>query len=166
MKFQAAIEIRGVNPYVHISAARASAVKDGWRKPLPVLMRINGEPETPWRTCMMPAGDGSFYLYLHGPSRKHSRTQVGDRVIVEIVCDSSYRGGPARLPKWFASALAKTPKAKKAWAVLTPSRKKEVVRYLSSLKSPETKARNLAKAMQALRGSETRFMGRTWKQGK
>jgi hypothetical protein len=62
--FTAVIKIRGVNPFILVSAARANAVKPGWRKPLPVLMRINGKPAEAWRVNMMPVGDGSFYLYL------------------------------------------------------------------------------------------------------
>ena len=42
--FFAVIEIRGVNPFISVSAARARALKPGWRKPLPVLVRINRKP--------------------------------------------------------------------------------------------------------------------------
>ena len=89
--FAAAIKMRGVNPFILVSARRASAIKPGWRKPLPVLVRINGEPAEAWRINMMPAGDGSFYLYLHGDIRKASGTAVGDRVRVEIDFDASYK---------------------------------------------------------------------------
>ena len=82
--FTAVIKIRGVNPFILVSTLRASAIKPGWRKPLPVLVRINGKPEKAWRINMMPVGDGSFYLYLHGDIRKASGTAVGDRVRVEI----------------------------------------------------------------------------------
>ena len=92
--FSAIIKIRAVNPFVLVSASRAKAIKPGWRKPLPVLVRINGEPKNAWRVNMMPAGNGSFYLYLHGDVRKASGTAVGDRVRVEIDFDTSYRNGP------------------------------------------------------------------------
>ena len=78
--FTAVIKIRGVNPFILVSGARANAVKPGWRKPLPVLMRINGKPAEAWRVNMMPVGDGSFYLYLQGDVRKASGAVVGDRV--------------------------------------------------------------------------------------
>src|SRR5436853_5166 len=56
---------------------------------------------------MMPVGDGSFYLYLHGDVRKASGTKVGDRVRVEAGFDSKYRNGPQHpVPSWFRSALA------------------------------------------------------------
>jgi Domain of unknown function (DUF1905) len=89
--FNAVIKVRGVNPFVSVSGFRANALRAGWRKPLPVLVRINGKPANACRTNMMPVGDGSFYLYLHGEIRKASGTTVGDRVRVEIDFDASYR---------------------------------------------------------------------------
>jgi bacteriocin resistance YdeI/OmpD-like protein len=148
--FSAIVKIRGINPFVVVSAARANAVKSGWRKPLPVLV---------------PAGDGSFYLYLHGDLRKASGTSVGDRVRVEIEFDAKYRGGPQPMPKWFKEALAANPRAKQSWTALTASRKKEVLRYLSRLRSEEARNRNLAKVLQMLAGKSGRFMARSWKDG-
>ncbi len=164
--FTATIQIRGINPYVLVSARRANAIQPGWRKPLPVCVRINGKPEKPWRINMMPAGDGSFYLYLHGNVRKASATTVGDRVRVEIAFDASYRSGPPqRLPAWFKRALTANPKAVQNWKALTPSRKKEILRYLSALKSPEARSRNLSKVLRMLAGETGRFMARDWKDG-
>lgn len=167
MRFREEIKIRGINPYVHVDAKLASRLKENWRKPLPVLVRINGEPKEPWRINMMPAGDGSFYLYLRDPVRKASRTKVGDRVTIQLSFDNTYRGGPEHgLPRWFHTALKGNPAARNAWSALVPSRKKEILRYFISLKSPEAKARNLKRAMEALSGSEVRFMARPWKGGK
>jgi hypothetical protein len=115
---------------------------------------------------MMPSGDGTFYLYLHGDIRKASGTKVGDRVQVEVSFDAKYRNGPLhRTPAWFKKALLEHQTAMKHWQVLSPSRKKETLRYFSRLKSPETRARNLEKALRALSGNKGRFMGRTWTQG-
>jgi len=164
--FTAVIEIRGINPFILVSALRAKAVKPGWRKPLPALVRLNGKPAKAWRINMMPAGDGSFYLYLRGDLRKASGTAVGDRVRVEIEFDPGYRSGPERpMPRWFQQALAGNPQARKNWAALTPSRKKEILRYFAALKSAEARARNLARALHALSGESGRFMARTWRDG-
>jgi hypothetical protein len=114
----------------------------------------------------MPAGDGNFYLYLHGTVRKASGTGVGDRVRIELAFDDSYRNGPMHpMPTWFKAALGKDAKAARAWKALTPSRQKEILRYLASLKSAEAKQRNLAKAMRVLGGKPERFMARSWKDG-
>lgn len=167
IRFEAVIRIRGINPYLLVSAMLASELKQGWRRPLPVQVRVNGQPHKPWRINMMPAGDGNFYLYLHESVRVASRSKVGDRVTIELSFDDSYRGGPSHpVPRILSVALAANPNAKQAWKALSPSRKKEVLRYFASLKSPDAKARNLSKLIEALSGGAVRFMGRTWIHGK
>src|SRR5580704_13073583 len=94
LSLTAAIELVGVNPYVLVSAAQVTLLKPEWRRPMPVLVRINGEPKAPWRTNMMPNGRGDFLLYLHGAMRDHSGTKVGDLVTIELAFDESYRNGP------------------------------------------------------------------------
>src|SRR2546422_6671985 len=95
LRFSSVVKIRdSINPYILVTTAQAKSLKPGWRKPLPVLVRINGKPAEPWRINMMPVGDGSFYLYLHGDVRRASGTKVGDRVRVEVGFDARYRNGP------------------------------------------------------------------------
>ena len=164
--FKATIKIRGINPFIEVSAAHAAAIKPNWRKPLPVLIRINRVPKEPHRINMMPVGDGRFYLYLNGVIRAQAGVTVGDRVSVEIAFDPAYRNGPQHpVPRWFKAALAESPDALHNWEKLTPSRKKEVLRYFASLKSPEAHARNLARAISMLSGVTGRFMARTWTNG-
>jgi hypothetical protein len=166
LRFTAVIAINNINPYVEVDAKRAEALKPGWRKPMPVCVRINGIPEKAWRINMMPMGDGSFYLYLHGSVRKASGTGVGDRVKVEIAFDEEYRSGPQHpMPPWFRAALKTEPRARKSWDALIPSRKKEMLRHLDRLISQAAKERNLAKAMHVLSGKPGRFMARSWKDG-
>src|SRR5260221_8351476 len=157
--FTAVIKIRDANPYVFVSAVRANALKPGWRKPLPVLVRINRKPANAWRINMMPVGNGGFYLYLHGDVRKASGTAVGDRVRVEIDFDASYRNGPQHpMPQWFKQALIGNLQAMMNWKALAPSRKKEILRHFSVLKSPDARARNLSKALHVLSGEMRRIL--------
>jgi hypothetical protein len=67
--------MNGVNPFVRVSALHAVRLKPNWRRPLPVYVRVNGRPKPAWRINLMPIGDGSFYLYLHGDVRKASGTR-------------------------------------------------------------------------------------------
>ncbi|KAA6457833.1 DUF1905 domain-containing protein [Acidobacteria bacterium AB60] len=165
--FKATISIRGINPFVLVSATHAAALKPGWRKPLPALVRINGLPTgAPHRINLMPAGDGTFYLYLNGIIRTQASVSVGDRVSVEIQFDPAYRNGPQHpMPRWFKQALDQNPPARSNWMRLPPSRQKEVLRYLAQLKSAEARARNLDRALSVLSGIEGRFMARTWTNG-
>jgi hypothetical protein len=164
--FTALINIRNGNPYILVSAARADTIKSGWRKPIPVLVRVNGKPDRQCRSNMMPVGNGGFYLYLHGNIRRASQASVGDRVRIEIHFDTNYRNGPQHsMPIWFRRGLMANRQAKKNWLALTPSRKKEVLRYFSRLKSPAARDRNLAGALHVLSGAAGRFMGRKWSDG-
>ena len=162
--FLATITLFNGNPFVPVSAARATVIKPEWRKPLPVLVRINGEPkEKAWRINMMPIGNGDFYLYLHGDVRRASNTRVGDKVRVEIQFDAAYRNGPMHpMPSWFRLPLSRNTRAKRGWDALIPSRKKEILRYFSWLKSSEARSRNVSRALHVLAGKGGRFMGRAW----
>src|SRR5437868_668873 len=127
MKFDARMEIYNGNPYVLVSNKRALALQKGWRKPMPVLVQINGQPKPAWHINMIPIGDGSFYLYLHGDVRKASGTKVGDNVQVNVSFDADYKNGPMHpMPPWFRKPLEANPKALKAWDALIPSRQKEI----------------------------------------
>src|SRR5215469_14528694 len=95
VRFRSVIEINKINPYVLVSARNVARIRKGWRKPLPVRVRLNGKPGKAWRINLMPIGEGSFYLYLHGDIRKASDTKVGDAVTVELEFDEEYRSGPA-----------------------------------------------------------------------
>jgi Bacteriocin-protection, YdeI or OmpD-Associated/Domain of unknown function (DUF1905) len=164
--FGATIRIRDINPYVLVNAVQARIIKSGWRKPMPVRVRVNGKPERQWRINMMPVGNGAFYLYLHAAVRMASQTSVGDRVQIEVEFDSSYRNGPQHsMPVWFRRELMANAKAKENWLGLTPSRRKEILRNFARLKSAEARARNLAGAMHVLSGAAGRFMARAWADG-
>lgn len=160
LRFRATMKIAGVNPYVLVNGARARKLKPRWRKPMPVRVRVNGEPKAqPWRINMMPTGKGSFYLYLHGAVRKASRTGVGDRVTVEVTFDKKYRGGPAPMPAWFRLALRVNPTALAGWKSRTPSRQKKILRYLMNVKTPEARARNVERAVRLLAGKRVKLAG-------
>jgi hypothetical protein len=48
LRFTARMKIHSVNPYILVSAKHAAELKPGWRKPMPVLVQINGKLEEPW----------------------------------------------------------------------------------------------------------------------
>ena len=167
LRFRAPIAIRGINPYVTVSAARAARLKPDWRGPMPVLVQVNGMPDPPWRINLMPAGDGSFCLYLHEKVRRASAAKVTDVVRIALDFDAAYRGGPADpMPRWFNSALNRHPAAKQGWLALPPSRQKEILRTFGRLKTAEARDRNLEKALHVLAGGKARFMARSWNGGR
>lgn len=166
LHFTATIEIYNGNPYVHVSEEQAQTLHENWIRPMPVLVQINGQPKPAWKINMMPMGDGSFYLYLHGDVRHASHTKVGDSVTVDVSFDTEYKSGPMHpMPEWFKTALAQNPTASANYEALIPSRKKEMLRYFSWLKSDEARDRNLEKAIHVLSGKPGRFLGRSWVDG-
>jgi hypothetical protein len=163
MNFKAKIRLRGINPYVRVSRARAGRIKADWKKPMPVLVRVNGKPDPAWQINMMPAGDGGFYLYLDGVVRRASNTGLGDIVDVSIMFDDAYRSGPRHdMPPEFASRLDENPLAKARWDGLSPSLRKEILRYLANLKSDAARQRNIERAIGVLSGVKDRFLARDW----
>lgn len=163
MKFTARIELRGINPYVMVSEALAHQIRPDWKRPIPVTVQVNGQPEPPARVNMMPAGHGSFLLYLDGSIRKASGTTVSDTVKVTVTFDDNYRGGPAHeMPAEFAARLDANPVAKARWDQLSPSLQKEMLRYFARLKSDAARTRNIEQALNVLNGAKDRFMARAW----
>jgi len=163
LRFRARIEIKGINPYIRVDAEQAARLKPKWRKPMPVRIQVNRKPVVPWRINLMPVGDGSFYLYLHGEVRKASGTGVGDVVSVTVAFDGDYKGGPADpMPPRFGGELKRNRAAQRGWERLPPSRQKEILRYLARLKSTEAQQRNVEKALHVLAGGKARFMARSW----
>lgn len=154
--FSAKIYIIGVNPYVLLPAAVLKSVfkeagKD--RGPIPVSGTINNHPFT--QTLVKYAG--KWRLYLNMPMRKGSGSDVGDTVVVALKHDPAERTTPVH-PK-FDAALKKNKAAKNSFEVLPPSRQKEILRYINSLKSDEAIERNITRAIGFLQGKE-RFVGR------
>ena len=70
------------------------------------------------------------------------------------------------MPAWFRIPPANSAAATRGWGALIPSRKKEILRYFSWLKSDAARARNVARAPHVLSGKEARFMGRAWAGGR
>ena len=89
-------------------------------------------------------------LYLNTPMRLAAGLEVGDQATLEVSFDPRPRAVPMH-PK-LARALAENPRAAKAFEQLTPSRQKEIKRYLAALKSEETRDRNIGKVIRHLIG--------------
>ena len=152
ISFRAKLQVLDGNPYVLISRARAEAIRPGWRRPMPVRVRVNGHPVAEaWRINMMPTGTGGFLLYLHGTVRRAAGVAPGDRLSVEIAFDAKYRRGPGRIPADLARGLRRHARAARTWAALPPSRRKEIARYIRHLKTPAARARKVADVLASLR---------------
>jgi uncharacterized protein YdeI (YjbR/CyaY-like superfamily) len=73
--------------------------------------------------------------------RRAANKDVGDRVTVDLEFDPEPRLVP--MPPMFKRALSKNPAAKAAFEAMAPSRRKEILRYLASLKTEVSLRRNV-----------------------
>ncbi len=99
---------------------------------------------------------GAWRLYLNGPMRKSAGiggNGTGDIADVELDFDPAPRVTP--IPEKFAAALKKNKIAKDEFDKLSPSRQKEILRYLGSMKTEESLARNVEKVVKHLVGEPT-----------
>lgn len=150
-KFSANVQIIDINPYVQVPDDILFKLQKAAQKvkgPIPVRGTLNGKPYL--QTVVKFRG--LWRLYLNTQMRVSSKTQVGDKVIVEIEYDPKPR--TVRIPKLFSEALAKNKTAKAAFEKLSPSRQKEINRYLASLKTEKASQQNIEKIIQFLSGKK------------
>jgi hypothetical protein len=154
--YNAKIQIIGVNPYVLVPGSILKTIHKQANKSkgtIPIRGTIDGHPFI--QTLIKYSG--KWRLYLNTPMRKAAKKDVGDKVEIEIEYDPVERIIPVH-PK-LLKALNGNKKAKEIFEKLSPSRQKEIVRYISSLKSEEARDRNIRRAIGFLSGKE-RFVGR------
>ncbi len=108
---------------------------------VPVKGTING---TPFRSTLVPVGR-RHRLYINKQMRKEARVSLGDKIEVVLEFDDQSQQFP--MPQALADALENHPKAKAKYDSYTPSRRREILTYLNSLKKPESLKRNIDKLL-------------------
>lgn len=91
---------------------------------------------------------GAYRLYLNTLMRREMGIAVGDMVQVEVAYDPAQRMPP--MPDELRAAFSQNPHAKDKWRLQPSSRRKEVLAYLNSLKSPASRKRNVDKVIRSL----------------
>jgi hypothetical protein len=146
--FSAQVDKIDINPYVEVPddilmKLQQEAGKE--KGPIPVTGRLQGKPFL----ANIVRYRGMWRLYLNAEMRQAASVDVGDQVTIRLQFDNAPRTVP--VPREFELALSKDKQAKQAFEKLAPSRQKEILRYLNSLKQPETLERNIQKVIQYLR---------------
>ena len=154
--FSAKIDKIGVNPYVLLPAEVLTNIykqagKD--KGPIAIKGTLNGHAFIQ----TLVKFSGKWRLYLNMPMRKAAGIDVGDMAHFKIEFDAKTRIIPMH-PK-LEAALKQNKEAKRAFDAFPPYKQKEVVRYISFLKSEESIDRNVKRAISFLLGKE-RFIGR------
>ena len=154
--FKAKIDIIGVNPFVLLPISVLTnlfkhAKKD--KGPIPVRGTIDGHNYI--QTLVKYSGE--WRLYINTPMLKVSKKKVGETITLQIEFDPIERTIPIH-PK-LEAALKNNKEAKQIFDSLSPSRQKEIIRYISFLKTETSVDRNVTNAILFLTG-KTRFAGR------
>ena len=155
-EFTAKLEIIGINPFVFVpenvlSAVMAQAGKD--KEPIPIRGTING---VAFQQTLVRYS-GAWRLYVNTEMLKDSPKRIGEKVRLTIAFDPADRSISPH-PK-LVEALAQNAQAKERFDALPPYQQKEIVRYISFLKTEASVERNVAKAIDFLLGNGP-FIGR------
>ena len=154
--FSAKIQIIGVNPYIQLPSTLLKHIfqKAGKDKgAIPVQLKIGGKSFIQ----NLVKYSGKWRLYLNGPMRKVAGKDVGDRIDIQIDFDPMPRITPMHLK--LKKAFKENKKAKDVFEKLSPSRQKEILRYINFLKSDESVDKNIKRAISHLAGKQS-FVGR------
>ncbi|WP_353814771.1 YdeI/OmpD-associated family protein [Agromyces sp. SYSU T00266] len=142
MQFETTMWQTGNNTGIEVPAEVVEALGGGRRAPVVVI--VNG-----YRYRSTLAVMGSRHL-IPFSSDKRAATGIsgGDPISVELELDTEPR--TVEPPEDLAAALDSTPGAREAFDRLAPSHRKAHVTAIVDAKTPETRARRIAKAVEKL----------------
>ena len=102
----------------------------------------------PLKTTLVPRGHGCHRLAIHGEIRKKLRVDTG--AIVEVALQRDEESREPALPPALTLALRQSPKAQAEFRSMTTALRRQIVRYLTSVKQQATLERRVAKFVQRL----------------
>jgi hypothetical protein len=144
VRFRATLETNGRTATgIEVPSAVVDALGAGKRPPVRVTLH-----EHTYRTTVARMG-GRFLVPVSAEVRKAAGVTAGDELDVGIELDDAPR--TVDVPTDLAAALASEPEAAQAWERLAYTHRKEWVRSVEDAKKPETRARRVAAAVDALR---------------
>ena len=144
MRFRATLETNGRTATgIEVPTSVVDALAAGKRPPVRVTLH-----EHTYRTTVARMG-GRFLVPVSAEVRKAAGVIAGDELDVGIELDDAPR--TVEVPVDLAAALAEAPAAAQAWEKLAYTHQKEWARSVEDAKKPETRARRIAAAVEALR---------------
>ena len=144
MRFRATLETNGRTATgIEVPSSVVDALAAGKRPPVRVTLHKHT-----YRTTVARMG-GRFLVPVSAEVRKAAGVTAGDELDVGIELDDAPR--TVDVPPDLAAALAEAPAAAQAWEKLAYTHQKEWARSVEDAKKPETRARRIAAAVEALR---------------
>jgi hypothetical protein len=154
--FKAPIDLIGINPFVFLPENILTAIfkQAGKEKgPIPVKGTVNNNP---YKQTLIKYR-GYWRLYINTTMLKDSPNRIGETIELTISFDPAERKITPH-PK-FIKALEENSEAKTVFDGLSPSKKHEIIRYISFLKTEKSIDKNIDRAIDFLLGNG-KFVGR------
>jgi len=129
-----------------VPASVVEALGQGKRPPVKVT--INGFT---YRNTVAVYG-GKFLIGVSAENRESAKVGAGDMLEVTLELDRAPR--EVEVPADFKAALRREPKALAAFEALSYSHKRQHTLAVEAARAPETRARRIAKSVQALKAGK------------
>lgn len=114
-----------------------------------VHVAVKGEvDECPLQSTLVSRGKGCYRLAIHGGIRKKLKVDVG--AVVEIAIEGDEESREPALPPALSLALRNSPKAQAAFRSMTTALRRQIVRYLTSVRQQSTLERRVTKFVHRL----------------
>ncbi|NHN24716.1 DUF1905 domain-containing protein [Flavobacterium jejuense] len=155
-EFEAKIEVIGINPFVFVPENILQKIFEDagkTKRHIPIKGTIN---DNLYKQTLVRY-NGEWRLYINTTMLKNSPKRIGETIEITVSFDPESR--EIKPPKLFVKALTKNKEAKIVFENLPASRKSEIVKYLTNLKTEKALEKNTEKAINFLLGKE-RFIGR------
>jgi hypothetical protein len=158
--FRATIKRQGLNPYVDVPA-RVSRLFARLARAGRIAYEgtMNG---TPIRGTLVPVGGSRHRLFVNGGMRSAAGVGVGDTPTFRISATAPH---VVRPPADVTAALTAAPGARKAFDALSPSHRRELLRYVDDARTPEGRKKRIAKVVEHVTGGTATTAGRGARRG-
>src|SRR5215211_6213402 len=148
VKFVGQIYLLGINPVVDPPESVLQRIFDEAGKSRGPI-RVKGELNGAGFVQTLVRYRGVWRLYINGEMLRSTGLKVGDSATIKIEFDPRPRDVP--IPPALEAAFENDEQAKIGFGNLPPSRQKEIFRYIGSLKTDASIARNVEKILRELK---------------
>jgi len=118
---------------------------------VPVAGTVEG---VPLRSTLVSRGRGAYRLAIHSDIRKKLRIDTG--AVVEIALCRDEESREPELPPVLALGLRNSPKAQRIFRGMTTALRRQIVRYLTAVKTQEVLDRRVKKFIARLENEKER----------
>jgi hypothetical protein len=150
LNFEAKIYKVGINPCVKVPLSLTRKMK-----PVKGYIRVKGKINNhPFKQTLVPVKEAEYRLYVNGPMLKGSDLTVGNKahfIIEQDLASRSKKDLP--MVRLLKQELTEH-KLEDSFVELTVARKKDILKYLNSLKTDEALKRNIDKVIIQLKNKK------------